>query len=90
MTMGQCPFKQTNEVQFCPLYLAAHYPGYGCDGGRLGESLCAVDTNDIDYADELGRFKAAYPREVALLEWERSKRELKAQRDRNMRLNGVH
>lgn len=48
----KCPHA---DVQFCPLYLAAHGAiGIGCDDGNLDQGGCAVD-REMDYFKELGR-----------------------------------
>lgn len=83
---SKCPYANALD---CPLYLAAHLGGFGCDDGEIGDGLCAVDRG-LDYDRELGRFRAAYPRDLALFEWNREKRNNQAQRRRNLTANGIH
>lgn len=84
--LTKCPY---DDVADCPLYIAAHYGGFGCDDGGIGDGRCGVDRG-LDYNYELGRFRTAYPREVAMIEWNKTKRERAEQISRNMRMMGVH
>ncbi|WCK01039.1 hypothetical protein [Agrobacterium tumefaciens] len=83
----RCPHA---DIRFCPLYHAAHMEGgYGCDDGRLDEGGCAV-SRAWSYDHALARLEAAMPRLVAELRWKEEAAEGKLQRDRNMRLLGLH
>lgn len=84
--MAGCPH---SDVRHCPLYVAAHHGGFGCDDGRLGEETCAV-SRGMDYHDELGRIMVALPGLKERVEWDEAKGRMRSQIARNMRLNGVH
>lgn len=83
----RCPHP---DVRFCPLYIAAHWPGsFGCDDGRLGEGGCAVDRG-LSYVGAVAALRAAQPRLVAEAEFAADHEALIAQRKRNMRAAGIH
>lgn len=83
----RCPH---TDIRFCPLYHAAHMDGgFGCDDGRLDEGGCAV-SRGWSYARALARLDAAMPRIVAEMRWKEEAAEGRLQRDRNMRLLGLH
>lgn len=86
----RCPHA---EARFCPLYHAAHHPSAGLhcmDREMNGVNGCAVDRGKIDYDQTYLALAVRYPRIVAECEWIEAKEASRAQRDRNMRLNGIH
>lgn len=85
--MRKCPH---DRVEHCPLYVAAHEAGgFGCDDGRLQEGGCAVDRG-MDYGSAVARLCRAN-RELVQECAERESLWLKTeQRNRNMRVNGIH
>lgn len=86
--MRRCPH---NQVQFCPLYIAAHVPGAGgCDDGRIDDGRCAVDRGRLAYAARVARLRITNPGLVEEAEWRESAARALEQRARNRRLNGLH
>lgn len=82
----KCPH---TAAQFCPLYVASHIgDGSGCDDGRLEEGGCAV-SRGMNYAAEVGRVRSADPTMVANLVFAEVGSEIRAQRARNLRVNGI-
>lgn len=82
----RCPHAR---IEFCPLYVAAHEAGPGCDDGRLGDGGCAV-SRGMNYGSRL----AELCREKRDLVQECAERESLAmaaeQRKRNMKNLGLH
>lgn len=86
----RCPHA---DVQFCPLYHAAHVPtdGLHCIDDQLnGSNGCAVDRGRMNYQQVYIALAINHPKLVAECEWLEAKLVSRAQRDRNMRLNGTH
>ncbi len=84
----KCPHA---NVVHCPLYAGAHVGGGpSCDDGHLDTQLCAVDRGVIDYRTTVEALRAKHPRLVAECEFYEAAAQSKEQRDRNLRLNGVH
>ena len=86
--MAKCPHA---DIARCPLYVAAHQPGAPTCMRKDWDTFggCDVDQG-VDYAQLLGALMAQAPRLVAQVEWNTRLAESRAQRDRNLRLNGVH
>lgn len=80
---------QHDDVQFCPLYIAAHGTGHGCDDGRLGEIGCAVDRG-MRYTAELELIRVKCPGLIEQAEWRCAMTRREVQRSHNLRLNGIH
>ena len=85
-TRQNCPHK---NIIYCPLYVASHGLGGGCDDGRLHEGGCAVDRG-MDYRVAVIALRSRYPDKMEELEREQAIAEAREQIDRNMRLSGVH
>lgn len=86
--MSKCPHER---IEHCPLYVAAHETDeFGCDDGRLGDHEgCAVDRG-LDYGQAVARLCKAN-REIVQECAERESLHMKIeQRNRNMRVNGIH
>ena len=82
--MTACPHA---NIIFCPLYVVSHGGDpSGCVTGNWAEG-CAVQRGEMNYAREVAGCPA---RLVAALKWREDAERLKAQRNLNMRLNGVH
>lgn len=84
-----CPHK---DVQFCPLYVAMHLASaikLSCNDGRLGEGSCAV-VRKMDYDTAIAKLEAHQPGLVAERRFAEEAAEAKEQRNRNMRLLGLH
>lgn len=87
--MKRCP--HAADVQFCPLYIASHTGKHiGCDDGHLGEGYCAVDRRLMSYKAEVERVRVVCPGLVEMAEWNEAAERTRAQRARNLRLNGIH
>lgn len=85
--MRNCPHE---DIQFCPLYVAAHETaGLGCAKG-LTEEGCGVANGVLDYGRQLARLVAADPEMVTERAMAEFEAERKAQRARNLRVNGIH
>lgn len=84
----KCPHA---DIRHCPLYEAMHIAGAtSCDDGHLeGWQGCAVDRG-ASYAALVGTLMASHPRIVAQNQWDEQLAVRRRQRDRNLRLNGVH
>lgn len=81
--MKHCPHP---DVQFCPLYHAAHYPGaLGCDDGQLTPDTCAVD-RDLDYETAVAALNQAFVDKLKRLEEAARSR---CQQERNRRAAGL-
>jgi hypothetical protein len=84
--MTQCPH---SDVQFCPLYIAAHEAGcFSCDDGKL-EDGCAV-TRGLDYGRTLAVLWRAKPDLVAEAADRENAENARQQRARNMKAAGLH
>lgn len=82
-----CPH---NPSTWCPLSVAMNAPGRpSCDDGKLDQGGCAVDRGG-DYHQLLGELMAVDARLVAECQWYAALWERQAQRDRNLKLNGIH
>lgn len=78
------------DIRWCPLYHAAHEGwGLGCDDGGLGDGNCAVARGQ-DYARSIGKIRTLHPGYVERIEWNEDAEAIAQQRERNVRLNGVH
>lgn len=85
--MPDCPHK---DVQFCPLYVAAHDPaGLGCDDGELGHGECAVSRGMV-YARQLELIRVKCPGMIEQLQWNEDGQKMRDQRAVNLRVNGIH
>lgn len=90
----KCPH---SNVQFCPLYVASHGvrgvdgKWLGCDDGKLGDGLRAVDRG-MSYTYETAKVEAADPGLVAQLRFkEEARREwAEAERRRVQRKRMLH
>ena len=82
----RCPHA---DIQFCPLYVASHGTGYGCDDGQLGDGHCAVHRG-LNYAAEVELIRVNCPGVVERCEWRQALAERAVLRARNLRLNGIH
>lgn len=82
----KCPH---DDIMYCPLYIAAHGTGLGCDDGRLGEGGCAVDRG-MSYRAERELIRTKKPGLVEQAEWNEDLARRTAQRQRNLRVNGIH
>jgi hypothetical protein len=51
---------------------------------------CMVENGSMNYDFALGKLRAHRPRLVAEFEWAEAKEKMSEQRNRNMRLNGIH
>ena len=84
---SRCPH---DDVRHCPLYEAMHASELpSCDDGQLELGTCAV-SRGASYAELVGQLMAKAPRMVAQNKWNEDLARRRVQRDRNMRLNGVH
>ncbi|RWE31251.1 MAG: hypothetical protein EOS79_32205 [Mesorhizobium sp.] len=81
-----CPHK---EIRFCPLYVASHGTGFGCDDGELGHGECAVSRKMV-YDRELELIRVHCPGLVEQLQWNEESEKMREQRSRNLRLAGIH
>lgn len=78
------------DVRFCPLYHAAHEGwGLGCDDGKLDAMACAA-SRKLNYAKAVSRLRVEHPGYVERIEWNQALEESRQQRERNIRLNGIH
>lgn len=83
----KCPHE---NIVHCPLYHASHSGnGFGCDDGDLGGGECAV-ARGMSYAAEVEKLRVHEPKMVAQIEWDQQAEALKAQRRRNLAINGIH
>lgn len=86
MRKTRCPHE---DIQYCPLYIASHGTGLGCDDGGWGNGQCAVDRRmSYERERELVRVKA--PGLVEQAEWREAAARRREQQGRNLRLNGIH
>jgi hypothetical protein len=83
MSEKRCPHE---EIQFCPLYVASHGTGFGCDDGRLGEDGCAV-TRGMPYHREVEVLRVRCPGLVEGCEWRQALADRKARIGRNLRMD---
>lgn len=83
----RCPHE---DVQHCPLYVASNGAGGGCDDGGLAEMRCAVDARKINYNRAVARLSKADRALVNDCAMREMRSRSKAQRERNMRMNGIH
>jgi hypothetical protein len=75
---------------WCPLSVAMNAAGLpNCDDGRLDQGGCAIDRG-ADYHQLLGALTTKDPRLVAECRWHEQLEQRAAQRERNLRLNGIH
>ncbi len=81
-----CPHK---DVRFCPLYVASHGEGFGCDDGELGGGECAVDRG-MAYAQQVELLRVHRPGFVEQLKWKEDGDKMDDQRSRNLRMAGIH
>lgn len=81
-----CPHK---DVRFCPLYVASHGEGFGCDDGQLGSGECAVSRGMV-YAQQVELIRVHCPGLVERLQWNEEGEKMRDQRSRNLRLAGIH
>lgn len=87
--MPDCPHA---SIRFCPLYVAAH------DGeiSTLGciavddEFYCEVARGRWDYTAAVDRLYKRAPELVQACRRDEAHREAREQRQRNLRLNGIH
>ena len=84
---GKCPH---DRVQFCPLYVAGHVGGLPTCMGKWDEEGCDVDHGRADYCKLVVELFRADPKMVAECAEGQNRFEAKEQRDRNMRLSGIH
>lgn len=86
--MRRCPHEQ---AQFCPLYWANHDGSmpFGCDNGDFGSGECAV-ARGMNYEREVALMRVKHPGFVEQCEWQAALYERQSQRERNLRLNGIH
>lgn len=81
-----CPHE---DVQYCPLYVASHGTGLGCDDGELGSGNCAV-ARKMNYKREVQLVRVKVPGLVETCEWQEQLAARRDQQSRNIRLNGIH
>ncbi|CAN7302068.1 hypothetical protein LJR231_001542 [Phyllobacterium sp. LjRoot231] len=87
MTKTKCPH---SDVQFCPLYQAAHTGSkHGCDDGQLGGGECAV-TRGHSYEAHVQALIVESAGMVEQLKWREDAVRAKSQRTNNMRAFGLH
>ena len=85
--MKRCPHA---DIQFCPLYHAAHIAGAGgCDDGQLGEGGCAV-SRGMDYRQAVKRLEVTQFAMMAELEFKQRQNERREQQRRNLQAAGLH
>lgn len=78
------------DIRHCPLYEAMHIAGLpSCIHDRLEEG-CAVAVGLAKYADLVGALIAKAPEIVARNRWNEEAEQLRAQKSRNLRTNGIH
>lgn len=78
------------DIRWCPLYHAAHEAwGLGCDDGKIGNGGCAA-ARGMDYAKTVWKIRVLHPGYVEQIEWREQAEAIQQQRDRNVRLNGIH
>ena len=87
----KCPH---DRIQYCPLYVGMHiaggpscWPKNGSDPASKG---CAVEQGLATYEELVGEFWHAHPQEFAEVTLAERRYEAGEQRQRNMRLSGVH
>lgn len=84
---AKCPH---DNIVDCPLYHGMHVGGGpSCWSDRIPEGLCAVDLG-ANYDALVLALRIKHPMVVAECEWNAAIRARSEQRERNMRLNGVH
>lgn len=84
--MKHCPH---SNVEHCPLYHAAHYGGLGCDDGELWQGTCGI-ARGVSYSQQLELIKVNLPGVAERCAWNEDLANRKAQRSRNLMLNGIH
>lgn len=87
--MTRCPHR---DVRHCPLYHAAHMAGgFGCDDGKIDHAggVCAV-ARGLDYRQRVEMLRVKCPGVVEQCEWNEALSGRKAQRTRNLTVNGIH
>jgi hypothetical protein len=88
MMKPRCPHA---DIQHCPLYIAAHTAkGIGCDDGKWEPGAGCAISRGKNYRAEVERVRMIEPGLVERAEWNESAEKAKAQRARNLRLNGIH
>ncbi len=84
--MRKCPHA---KIQYCPLYVGMHIvDGPSCWHKNL-EDGCAVD-HGASYEDLVAAFFRAHPADFAEITLAERASESREQRQRNVRLNGLH
>ena len=83
----RCPH---DDVQFCPLYVASNVGAGGCDDGNLARMSCAVDRGTINYSKEVAKLAKTDKQLINDCDDREWRAQSKAQRKRNMRMNGIH
>lgn len=79
-----------NDIRDCPLYHGMHVTGGpSCWSARMDEGECAVSLG-ANYDGLVEALRIKHPKLVAECEWNAAVRASKAQRERNLRLSGVH
>lgn len=86
--MRKCPH---SKIQFCPLYVGMHIAGGpSCwPKGDLQEG-CAVDHGEAAYEELLAKLFRVHPDVIAERAVAENDDMAREQRQRNMRLSGVH
>lgn len=87
--LKRCPHQ---NVANCPLYIAAHgVPGLGCDDGMIDHAggTCGV-ARAVSYERNVEMLRVKSPGLVEQCEWREQAARFNEQRNRNMRLNGIH
>jgi hypothetical protein len=83
---SKCPHE---NIVDCPLYHGMHVAGAPSCVSRDLQDGCLVDQG-ADYDGLVMALRIAHPKVVAECEWNAAVRQAKEQRDRNMRVNGIH